>query len=233
MRDLFFVETLSLGTSITPQTIILPFIFLQPFFDFTDNDILTAVKHVLLRLIVIFLFFQTFVHLSTNRGRIQFSASKIERGLLVYVGTAIISVFLAIENFGMGIEKALVSLGTLPLLVSLVYVIPLWFSNKKDTVRMAKWFLASFFVVVIIALMQIPLSLLYPGVFGYNRLSSVFHDPNIFARYLIFGIFYSLALLQADTTLLSGQRLSVSLFWQSFVYCYRFHVAATLRFSWD
>ncbi len=178
---------------VTPAGILLAFLFLQPAFDFTFDDTLNLVKHVLLRGITLVMLFLTLAHSSLKHGRFILSPTGLEKPLLVYAGTAIASVCLAMVSSRMDMGRAAVSLSTLPILVSLLYIFPYWCDTKESILRLSGGFLLSVFLVAIIAIGQFVLKVGYG--FGPERISSVFHDPNIFSRYVVFGLFYALVFL--------------------------------------
>lgn len=204
----FALSLLGVLIALTPDRIITFFLFAQPLFDFTDNDTLTLIKHIVIRLLVLYLLFQTSLYLSNVGKRMTFTPIGIERGLLIYGGTAVFSVVAAVLRNDMGIAKAFASVTTLLMLFSLCYLIPYWCGDRIRVLKLAKWFLASFTAVTLAAVVQVILSQFLPSVFGFNRLSSLFHDANIFARFLIFGIFFSVPLLLNHSPLV-GRKLTI------------------------
>ncbi len=191
-RD-FLLSVIMFWVSLNPTTVLLAFLLLQPAFDFTRSDELNLIRHILLRVVTVYLLLQTFVYLSRTKGRIRLFPTGLKRPLILYVGTAIISVGAAILADRTDIGRALLAVLTIFLLVSLMYIIPFWFRSRELVFKVIKVFFISVWVVGTIGVVQVGLNFVSPS--QAFRLSSVFHDPNIYARFMVIAIFFAFSLL--------------------------------------
>ena len=210
----FIFSILALGIWFTPERILLTFLFLQPYLDFTDNPGLNIVKHLLLRFIAIYLFLITI--LSTIQSNKRINKSGLELPISLYIITAFLSSGIAIISSNAEIIDSIISLVTLPLLILLIYIFPYWFDNKKVIVYGVKIFLYSSFTVVIIGLFQLLYFSLFPPDRGF-RVTSIFHDPNIFARFLLFGIYFVLSILLFSKEKILSKRFLLTFLVLSFI----------------
>ncbi|MBW7886975.1 MAG: O-antigen ligase family protein [Bacteroidetes bacterium] len=187
-------------SSITPIQLILFLTLFLPIFDFTDNTILNIIRHALLRFIIGYIAIYTLIILSQQKALLRFPSLNFEKPLLLYTVTIVISVVFSLLKSQMIFTRALFSVLTYPLLIVTFYVIPFWFDTKTLQVRIARYLIYSFYWTIILSIILVLLSFFSPSLFGFTRLSSIFHDPNIFARFLLFGIFYMLSFYFFDTT---------------------------------
>ncbi len=196
LRDvvLSFIDTI---TSFSPFHISLGLLFFLPFLDFTGNNVFDVVKHLLLSGVSFALLIYTVTYVSLSEGHFSFPRLGFSLPLALYSISAFASVVIAMASARVESSRAILSLITLPLLISLLYVIPQWFHSKDSIIFSVRIFLYSLLVVDAIGLVEVALHFIFPQLFTI-RISSVFHDPNIFARFLVMGIFIVLSLLLFD-----------------------------------
>jgi O-antigen ligase len=189
-----FISFLSILTSIKPYQYLFFFLFLQPFLGFTRNEDIDLFKHFLFRFFSLSLLLYTLFYFSHHYGRIIFVKTGLEPYLAVYIVGVLFSTMSAIAVGNAVVGRMILSLLTVPILVSLFYTSSYWF-NDRGKIRIAiRYFLNSVFVVCIIGIIEF-IVLSVSGTPINIRLNSVFVDPNIFARYVLLGIFFVIPLL--------------------------------------
>lgn len=178
------VGLIAILDSITPRKIIFTLIFLQPLFEFTKSAELNIVRHLSQRLIVLWLLV-FFIWRIFRDNNIKLHKFGIESSLLIYVLSAFISVIFASQIIAIDTTKVISSLLTLPILIILGYLIPAYLDETNDHPLVFRTLVLSLALVTIFGLIQfLVYSMIYPMGF---RLSSVFHDPNIFSRFILIG----------------------------------------------
>lgn len=185
-----FSAAISLLAKITAERILFFFIFCQPLLDFIKNQaLLNNIKHGVFRFITLTLLFYTVTYSNEMRRKHTiFNKKSFSISLLIlYVLTAFASSIIAFSQSEMETGRLLVALTTLPLLVSLIYIIPFWINSIELIQKCLRAYFYSMVYVLIIGFIQLFLSV---GGEGAYRIKSVFNDPNLFSRFLLIGLFF-------------------------------------------
>ncbi|HTX19816.1 MAG TPA: O-antigen ligase family protein [Bacteroidota bacterium] len=191
--DEFALGVLDIGTSISPSRILLVLLFFLPFLDFTGDEPIDLAKHILFRTLAVGLLTYSIVVVAIKGGR-RFPALSLGLPLTAYAATAFLSVASAVLNSRIAGNRAFLALATLPMLISFLYVTPYWVNTRQMVLKGVRVLLLSVLTAGLIGLAEIALHFLLPAQIPI-RVSSVFHDPNIFSRFLATGIFFAGALL--------------------------------------
>jgi putative inorganic carbon (HCO3(-)) transporter len=184
-----FISFFSILTSIEPYRYLLIFLFLQPFLGFTRNEDLDLLKHLFYRIFSLSLLLYTLFFISYQKGKIVLHKSGLEKYLLMYIASITISTVFAISSGEATFGRSVTSLLTVPILISLLYTISYWFDDIKKIIKAIRYFLLSVVIVCIIGIFEF-IILSISGGDSSIRINSVFVDPNIFARYVLLGIFF-------------------------------------------
>jgi O-antigen ligase len=179
---------------LTPVHILLLFLFAQPFLGFTRDDTLDLIKHLFLRGFVLSMLLYTLYSISMTTARLSLPAIGLEKELLIYIFGITLSCLVALVEGIAVVSRTITSVATVPLLIVTMYIICYWFDTREKIIKAARYFLLSVASVCIIGLAEFAL-LTVMGEHPDGRLHSVFVDPNIFARYVLFGIFFIISLL--------------------------------------
>ncbi len=172
----------------TPKRILVALLFLQPLFDFTKSAELNFIRHISLRLITIWLLLFAVWLITRKLKNVYKFSFGVEKALGLYILTAILSSIYAFLFIEIDTAKVITSLFTLPLLLTIAYLFPFYFDKKNDYELLFKGIIYSLAFVSVYGILQyfLGLATLTPGF----RISSVFHDPNIFSRYILIGSFF-------------------------------------------
>jgi putative inorganic carbon (HCO3(-)) transporter len=181
-------------TSAEPYQYLLFFLFIQPFLGFTRNEELDLAKHVFQRAFALSLMMYTLFYLSHHHGSLLFPSIHVERSLLLYAVGVFIPTLIAMVQNKTQTGRTITSLLTVPMLMSLWFTCSYWLDDLKKIVYALKSFVYSVVVVCIIGIIEF-ISIFISEGFGGDRIRSVFVDPNIFARYVLLGIFFLVPLV--------------------------------------
>lgn len=190
-----FVISFLLLENLKPKNILLSLLFLLPFLGFTKNEDLNLFKHIFFRVAAITVFVLTLFQILSERPPHRLPKTGIEKYLLLYVLSILLSTVIGLWNGTASQSRSLTSLFTVPILISLLYTIPYWIDSKSQIERSIRVLLLSQVLVCLIGLLEVANNF---SIFDTRiyRVRSVFHDPNILARYLVIGIFFIISLLQ-------------------------------------
>lgn len=188
-RSGFLSDLALFMTSVEPHQYLLFYLFIQPILGFTKNEELDLFKHLFNRVFVLLLMIYTILTLSSRKGRIVFEWTGLEKQLLFYAGSVTVSTVAAIAFGDTSVSRSVASLITLPVLISLVYVVCHWIDRLELLKTAVRYFILSAVMVSLYGLLEFFMTGFSEG-FGSERVRSVFSDPNIFARYILIGIFF-------------------------------------------
>jgi teichuronic acid biosynthesis protein TuaE len=172
-----------------PQQLILIYLGIQPLLGFTKHEELDLVKHLFNRMFVLSLLVYTLLTISHAHGRITFRSTGMEKYLLLYFAGVFISVIAALSFGDTVASRSLTSLATVPILISLVYIVGYWFDTIDAVKTALRYFIISACLVSVYGVGEFFVLGMTEG-FGTERVRSIFSDPNIFARYILLGIFF-------------------------------------------
>ncbi len=185
----FPISLVSILTTIQPYQYLLFFLFLQPFLGFTRNEELNFLKHLFYRAFSLSVLIYTLFFMSYQEGRISFSRIGVETYLLLYCSSIAISSLFSIYRGESLIGRSITSLITVPILISLLFTVSFWFNDIEKIIKAIRYFLLSVVTVCLIGIVEF-LLLSISGNIENIRIRSIFIDPNIFARFVLFGIFF-------------------------------------------
>lgn len=201
----FPVSLVSILTNIQPYQYLLFFLFLQPFLSFTRNEELDFIKHLFYRVFSLSVMIYTAFLMSYQKGRIVFLKIGVEKYLLLYCASITISSLFSIFRGESLISRSITSLITVPILLSLLFTISFWFNDIEKIIKAIRYFVVSVVTVCLIGIIEF-LLLSSSGNIENIRIRSIFIDPNIFARFVLFGIFFIVPFIYSKNYIIFKRR---------------------------
>lgn len=178
----YFLDT------ITPKRLIIAIVLFQPFLEFSRHLELDILRHIIQRLLVIFLFFFFLWQYFKSPISKKIESFGIEKPLIIYFVTSLLSVIISSQLYEIDLIKSITALITIPILYMNAYLFPVWINDINSIKKIYKAILFSVFIVSFYGIIQfIVFSFITSTPF---RLSSIYIDPNIFSRFILIGIFF-------------------------------------------
>lgn len=192
-RTLVLHNLISIFVLLSPEVLILSFLFMQPIFEFSNTDELNIIRHIIWRLLIVALFLFTLYDAVFSSNSVVILPS-IKYPLFIYVLTAFISTVVAYINSEMDLIQVLYALTTIILLLLFIYVIPYWFMSIEKILRAINVYILSLVITNLYGIVEFIVNRLLLDDITF-RMSSFFNDPNIYARFDLIGIFFLLSFL--------------------------------------
>lgn len=189
----------------TPRRLIYLFLFCQPLLEYTYQNELNITRHIIWRLIVVFLFSFTIYDVVFSRISISLP-NFIKAPLFLYIITALLSTTLAYLFAYMDSFQAVYAISTFAFLLLFIKVIPYWINSKISIMRIINIYVAATIITNIYGVVEFIINRMILNDIFF-RMSSVFKDPNIYARFNLIAIFFLLSILFFNKNLSKNLKL--------------------------
>ncbi len=185
--------TISFFSWFTPKRIIYLFLFCQPLMEYSLTNELNVTRHIIWRAIIVFLFSFTLYDAVFTRNSVSLP-NIIRYPLFVYIITAVLSTMLAYLFKSMDPLQGIYAISTFALLFLFIKVIPYWFNSKISILNVINVYILATIITNIYGVLEFIINRMILNDIFF-RMSSVFKDPNIYARFNLIAIFFLLSIL--------------------------------------
>jgi len=185
--------TLTFFSWFTPKRLLYLFLFCQPLMEYSLHNEFNIIRHIVWRVIIVFLFSFTLYDAVFTRNSISLP-NFIRAPLFVYIITALLSTILAYLLTSIDSLRGIYAISTFALLLLFIKVIPYWFNSKISILRVINVYVLATVITNIYGVIEFVINRMILNDIFF-RMSSVFKDPNIYARFNLIAIFFLLSIL--------------------------------------